>query len=445
MARESCISHPKNEDFFCVRRAYYELTGRDKLQAVALWLMEWLTTHRMRELRYRKRPNEEPWIENQSVEDLGGEVFGFLSVRRLPETITALADSGWIRVEKGKRLGQNSRYLFLVDIAQERVNQWSKEHQNGKYLDGQMADEEEDLDGQMADVSLAKSPTYDGQMADGIYKERAGVELVELKPENKPPVAPNAESTTNPFDPEDDLIGDGRRGFIANAYRRNRRPAPKLHTKANERLVASLRSAEDRYGVEEFRGALLRFLESDSDWLRKNGWPLYKFLKDLDQDGTPQQPGLLANCPTLDSAPPPTQAPSEKRRLILLWNSAIPEREFTDPDHHLKLHPEHAQMCEKLEAVFRKAADVVRGGSDCSWLNLRWLCGEKDGYPNWRKLLSGALDFKAQKKTAGRGYSTVTPESMREYYEKKKKVTQETEQSIERAKELGLDPSTNRF
>ncbi len=250
---------------------------------------------------------------------------------------------------------------------------------------------------------------------------------------------------TNPFDPEDDLIGDGRRGFIANAYRRNRRPAPKLHTRANERLVASLRAAEDRYGIEEFRGALLRYLESDSDWLRKNGWPLYKFLKDLDQDGTPQQPGLLANCPALDTAPPPTQEPSEKIRLIKLWNSAIPERAFTDPEYHLKLHPEHAQMCEKLEAVFRKAADVVRGGSDCSWLNLRWICGEKDGYPNWRKLLSGALDFKAQKKTAGRGYSTVTPESLREHIASQRKSANEQKQSNERAKELGLDVSTNRF
>ena len=118
---ESCITHPKEEDFFIVRRAYYELCGSDKVKAALLWVLEWFTTERMRNMRRRKETGD-PWIEF-SIEEMRNEMFGYLSHRRMPEALEELQNCGWVKIRKSGVLGGKSQYLLLIDVVQKRVNE----------------------------------------------------------------------------------------------------------------------------------------------------------------------------------------------------------------------------------------------------------------------------------------------------------------------------------
>ena len=399
---ESCITHPKEEDFFIVRRAYYELCGSDKVKAALLWVLEWFTTERMRNMCRRKETGD-PWIEF-SIEEMRNEMFGYLSHRRMPEALEELQNCGWVKIRKSGVLGGKSQYLLLIDVVQKRVNDWALTAEeyagstSDKYIRPvgqmsddsvrQMSDETENSVGQMADVRRTnvriykedveleektlntEEPGYAEKLSSLFQDQKQPLSfpsgLENSKPRPTPPQSPSPlpedlevkvfKSSNGDMQPMD--IGLLVRA-IQNRYGKCRNGAEpdatgrfikgNLKSKANTGNHNKIDAAQQQYGADRLLSELDLYLAEDDDSLREKKWPLMLFISDL-PDRIQKQPKK----PRRSAATQSEQHPGYQSDPSHIVNapSAITGRVETNGfDEKQKSQPVHLQYVDKWNTI----------------------------------------------------------------------------------------------
>lgn len=409
MPLPSCVAHPRNEEFFIIRRAYYELTGKNKLQSIILWTMEYFTSLRRVQMRDLKESGE-PWIE-KSIEDFNEEIFGFISSRRIPEALAEIEKGGWVKVQKPSSLGKKTRYLFDFKEAQRRIEAWAL---NALPV-GQMSDDDEDPAGQMSDGPQDKCPTAIGQMSE-LYKEEEFKELnQEQKQEESFPVPEKSlKSFKHPIPPAasyDLQIGTPVVEFVQNAYRQSR-GAEKLKKSDVRRLAERIENAEKEYGEEEFRTWLWNYLNKSNQWLRDNKWPFNGFLKDpmayqyaaSEPQSTPVQSQdkndtWIADAHEQIATAPASDFHNPLLQYVYKWNTLVPSKPIDDSELLVSTK-------KKLSAAISSEPDFVKHFDKicqkCAKMpqdnDFPWLFANGGGQPNWQGVLEGKFSFLIQKK-----------------------------------------------
>jgi hypothetical protein len=151
----------------------------------------------------------------------------------------------------------------------------------------------------------------------------------------------------------------------------------------------------------------------ESDWGREKKYPIAGFLKDPESwlKDTPAvasaaQAASAGTLPCLDIPRLAPAAPSApKWDAAVAWNAAVVHAPKVGLD--ISKTPRYAAVTS--DAEFRQAfeeivkkADAMHElcGSEVEWLKFGWLLNTKAGElePNWKKLLSGKMDFLIQKK-----------------------------------------------
>jgi hypothetical protein len=99
------------------------------------------------------------------------------------------------------------------------------------------------------------------------------------------------------------------------------------------------------------------------------------------QDVTPVAPAI----PEFDHAPWTSRWNELVPAAPVAWKGSVSaiERASLDADFRTQFD----KICAKAQAIH------VAKGAEASWLTFRWLLADKDGNPNWNRLLSGELDF----------------------------------------------------
>lgn len=215
---------------------------------------------------------------------------------------------------------------------------------------------------------------------------------------------------------EDDVLT-----FVANAYRRENRKAKldNLRAKTSQRKVDQIREAEQRYGREDFRSALLAFLHTTSIWLEDEQWPLYNFLEHVDSylpgashngngAGKALPPAAIPPLPAVTHAEPAPSPPSGSNGHGLPlacqeWNrivtAGLPVEEWTRRDAPLSAALNDPDFLEKLPRILERCQSILTAPeSDAGWMTFRWLLKkDKSGVDNWYKILTGDLAWMGKK------------------------------------------------
>lgn len=206
---------------------------------------------------------------------------------------------------------------------------------------------------------------------------------------------------------EDLNLDDPIQKFTKNIYSQKRRINLKLLTKEGLRIVERLGQGEDRVGAEEFRRELIAYLDQDSDWLRKNKWPLNGFLKSTESNGAyasarPRQP--------VNTHPPRNSegitasngsAPKPAFDLIGEWNRLVPAMPITDwsPKHDGQKRLDTLSIDEDVIAAWSvicaKVQAIHVANPEPKWLKFHWVVRRPDfaEVANWRRVVRGDFDY----------------------------------------------------
>jgi hypothetical protein len=249
-------------------------------------------------------------------------------------------------------------------------------------------------------------------------------------PQTPAPLRPDPDESVPVYDVSCLDLEDDIATFATNAYRRVNRRAKiqKLTTRAGRVLIERLEEREREYGPEEFRLAILTYLEDQDDYLLQSRWPINLFLaRTMDYTSNiPECARAEAETWAPGDSPPsgvatphpdykiPVRRPAE--HLLDLWNQRVPEANCTmvisrqgfarqnvlkDPDFDAAFD----DLCEKAKAIHTAKNDV-------GWLTFQWLLSNKEGTANWRRLLDGELDWMA-KSTKRNTVADATQEAIR--------------------------------
>lgn len=266
--------------------------------------------------------------------------------------------------------------------------------------------------------STPPTPSSEKKETEGtVLKGRVGSRGLDTTPPPTPSPPQAVDESVLPslvrFDPEDDVVT-----FTRNLYRRSNRRAKleNLKARAQEPLINKLVAKEEEWGMRDFRCALLCYLEDQSDYLAEKRWPLRLFLSQVESYvGTvPEQyqdqaetgaPEALTPSDAVTHAGDEAKAPEGlKSQLPDLWNELVPECpvEWNPTNEggirvrtlaNDRLQRDFREICKKASAIHKARGD------DTGWLTFYWLLGNKDGTPNWRRLLNGELDWMAKAPT----------------------------------------------
>lgn len=140
-------------------------------------------------------------------------------------------------------------------------------------------------------------------------------EIQETLPQSPLPGAGDTEKT---YDLQD---GTSVLEFVKNAYRQSR--GAKITNADLKRFAERIMEAEQSASPEEFRTGLWKFLETSSDWLRENKWPIMAYLKSP-SGYTPASQRTSRVVSPLDS-PAPKVSHSSYLQYVDRWNTVIPE------------------------------------------------------------------------------------------------------------------------
>jgi hypothetical protein len=217
---------------------------------------------------------------------------------------------------------------------------------------------------------------------------------------------------------------------VENAYRQSRGAklgiTGKLTSKANSQLCERIAAAERRDSPEGFRLALWNYLDTRTEWLRDQHWPLLVFLRDTLTylPNTPKPAGIR---PVLQSqAPSPTQTSSPARKTLLeplveKWNRMVPECPAAPVGKitaaHISKAEDDPEFAENVDLIFEKAARIIRTGL-MEGICFGWLfLGKPD--PHWHGILHGNYSWaESVKKKSGSTQETVGQKMLREMRER---------------------------
>lgn len=223
-------------------------------------------------------------------------------------------------------------------------------------------------------------------------------------------------SESEPLDMEDPI-----EVYVVNLYRRNGLPKPKF-TGRNAPLRERLQEAERDYGREGFRMALVAFVQdSGNEWLAENGWPLAWFLKNISRyevsyqgragqetaaEGA-ERPLVASERPPKGSSTPragkshesATFAPDvDPEKFLAEWYETVLEDtdrwdgEVDPTDELARVLSENPVLVRNWKRLMEKVI-YIRQARWTPWLTLKWLIRQKKGQWNWKRILTGEMDW----------------------------------------------------
>ena len=325
-----------------------------------------------------------------------------LSENGVLESVRSLEDSGFIVAEK----------RFMGDGMRPRATEY--------YLGI------EDDDQHLTECGVANTSQVDSipqPVRDSIPQP-----VRDVNKESKETSKENSKTTTlELLDPVD--LSDPVEDFVKNAYSRENRAAKidNLRSKASASLREQLHSAESNVGPEEFRQSLVKYLHSESPWLREHRWPLYAFLKTQDtsrnngrskvrtpQTTTPTPPKQPAVCNAQETAFP-DEAKTWNRIVehgtkVELFDWNMEEGEFLNRCRSYEdFGPSWEKICGKIEAILQSENPKAQFLS-----TFHWIIKERK---NWWKVLNGTYDTLIQrpngKSHVGHDPNAVVDEALR--------------------------------
>lgn len=375
MSRESCLQHAKGSRMVLLREDFLHLLDGDLCAAAVLGLFEYLTNGEIARMSLAEQDGE-PWVRASNVA-IQFELLEIYQARTVQGAVRRLVDYGLV-IEHQDRPGRVKQYLLDVEriqaLLQQRVTIAS-------LTPAKIADD--------LTESHAESPA---KIADDFAGDGGDLNLKVLSRENRvenPPVAPFKETNKkqNPADADKAIavdLGEDVDVGEDNGPRARESRGPRDHGPDPD---GPRKRWPKRPARERKKGLSAQLAET----FREEGiaGPL------TGQDcAEPYRENSKRRVIAPDAATgTETAVACVSAQLAQTWNQLVPIAAFEfypqidekKVRNSLKLHP---GAVEKFEEICRLAAEIhAARGEDADWLTFRWLWGEKDGAPNWWRLL----------------------------------------------------------
>lgn len=387
MARIDFVKHRPGSRYLRIHEDYLTILDGDFCAAALLAVFEFWSGCEWN--RICKRGGvEQPWIE-LTVAELYTEVMGMYSMRSIQEGIKVLQDRNLLVVERGSG-GNVNRYLLNLKLLNESIEA------DGKISVMGVTEQEN------CGWSYGKT---DGKIAVSI---RDKVLTVEERSKEQQEGSHESSSTVD---------------FQFLIWRWKDHKGFKAPNKA-DRLRAETRWAGiEPLSEEQLKSALDYYY--DSEWGRKNGYPIMGFLKDplswSKSASPPEEPEVFVE--RRNGSPPPqpptTSAPTDIPPSIIplgeggmplpveIWNQIVtsgPRVQAWDDSNHYHRYLRDAWADERFRDNLGKFCATIQAiiearDSEVSWLTFLWLIKPESPViktPNWWKLHSGQMDSMAK-------------------------------------------------